>query len=344
MTSLPCNSDNDAATLRTLTKAYYKHPAQAVSSTGQMLVSTFGGEYCQFGEGSVSTGWMNHYVNPVNSSGIDMLFLPSIFSDPSTFSTTPWLDGEVNWNSGWPQTDPAPLSTASDDRYMSGLKGKAYVATASPAFFTMLPQWNKNFMWSPDAWLLPNRLQTINSMRDEFDLVELLTWNDFGESSYLGEVTQDIPTGSGNYVNAFPHTAFLQYILPYYLNGFKTGSYPAITKDSITVWSRPHSANAVASAPSDSKPTGWQYTDDMAWAAVFATSASQVTFSAGNNTKTFNVPAGVTGLSVPSAPGPIKVTMTRSGKTVSSVDTTGTFAWTQNTIDWNFNIFAQASQ
>lgn len=109
------------------------------------------------------------------------------------------------------------------------------------------------------------------------------------------------------------------------------------------MWSRPHSAYATASNPTDSKPTGWQYTEDAAWATVFATAPSTVTLSSGNNSKTFNVPAGVTGLSVPSAPGVIKATMTRSGATVASVDTTGTFAWTQNTIDWNFNIFAQAS-
>jgi glucan endo-1,3-alpha-glucosidase len=74
----------------------------------------------------------------LESSGIDIFFVPSVFSDPSTFAYDSWMDGELNWNGGWPM-DGSDITTASDDTYMNALGTKEYMAAISPAFFTHFP-------------------------------------------------------------------------------------------------------------------------------------------------------------------------------------------------------------
>lgn len=38
-------------------------------------------------------------------------------------------------------------------------------------------------------------------MRDKMDQVQLLTWNDYGESSYIGPIEGDMPPGVSGYAN-----------------------------------------------------------------------------------------------------------------------------------------------
>ncbi|KAG6879359.1 hypothetical protein C0992_003277 [Termitomyces sp. T32_za158] len=125
------------------------------------------------------------------------------------------------------------------------------------------------------------------------------------------------PSGT-TWVNDFPHTAW-QELSAYYIHAFKTGSYPTITVDVVYFWARPHPASAHASKDSLGRPQGWNWVSDTLWAAAFLTAPSTVTLIAGSSSRVFrNVPAGVTRLSIPLAPGIISVKAERDGKTVAS--------------------------
>ena len=52
------------------------------------------------------------------------------------------------------------------------------------------------------------------------------------------------------------------------------------------------------------------------WAAVFATAPATVILNCGNSTKSFNVDAGVSKLSIPLAPGKMIVKMIRTGQKI----------------------------
>jgi len=109
-------------------------------------------------------------------------------------------------------------------------------------------------------------------IRDQVDIVECLTWNDYGESHYLGPIKGAQPN-SQSWVNGFDHTgssiALYSTLLEahppigwlnltsYYSTAFKTGSYPPVTKDQIILWSRPHPALATAPDPVG-QPTNFQ--------------------------------------------------------------------------------------
>lgn len=53
--------------------------------------------------------------------------------------------------------------------------------------------------------LYPTRWESIFDKRDDFDLVEIVTWNDYGESHYIGPVNGAQPNSQA-WVDGFDHT------------------------------------------------------------------------------------------------------------------------------------------
>lgn len=342
MTSLSCGSAGDAATLVALVATHAGSSAQAMHN-GKPMVSTFSGSDCTFGVGSAAVGWESLFKSALAAVGHNIFFVPSIFSDISTFAGDSWMDGELNWNSGWP-TGASDLDTSSDVAYMKALGSKEYMPAISPAFFTHFPPsgWNKNWIYRGDDWLYITRWEQVIAMRDKVVMTEILTWNDYGESSYIGPITGALPAGSNAWVDGFEHTPWLA-LTNYYATAFKTGSYPSITKDSITMWSRPHPKGATATSDSMSKPTGWQDTDDNLYAVVMATSAATVTLKSGSTSQTFSVSAGVNKLKMPSAVGSMSGTIVRGGSTIASYNAGSAFQYTNSPSTYNFNYFVGGS-
>lgn len=346
MTSLSCSSAADALTLSALIAKYASNTAQA-QYKGRTLVSTFAGDSCLFGQGSALNGW-NLVRSNLLKSNVTIFFVPSIWSDPATFNTPAmaWLDGELNWNSGWPTgMDASDVSTASDQTYMAGLGTKAYMPAISPAFFTYYGpnSYNKDWIYRSDDWLLAQRFEQVVQMRNKVDFTEIISWNDFGESHYIGPLApaQDQPNSTG-WTNGMPHTAWLT-LIKLYATAFKTGVYPAPATDGVWLWTRPHAADATATNPTNAKPTRWQYTDDNLYAVAVLTSAATVKVYSGTNSATLALPAGVSKISIANMPGAIGATVVRNGATVKSIDSTGQFAWVATPIDYNYNYFVMST-
>ena len=162
------------------------------------------------------------------------------------------IDGAFNWDI-WPN-GPHRMTTAEDEAYESALKpaGKSYMMGVSPWFYTNLPAYDKAWVWRGDG-LWYHRWQQINEVLPEF--VEIVTWNDFGESSYIGPIFEaGIPSSSGAdaqpYVNGFPHQAWLE-TLPYQIAAYKhafsaSNAAPEVAAgdDKIVYWYRTAPASA----------------------------------------------------------------------------------------------------
>lgn len=102
---------------------------------GKTLVTTFAGEYCNFGQGNNNAGWA--YVRRLLSDRrVSVHLMPALFTDPNNFRNMEWMDGFFHWDSGWPMGS-SPLDTSSDQRYMSALGNKKYMPAMSPSFFTV---------------------------------------------------------------------------------------------------------------------------------------------------------------------------------------------------------------
>lgn len=133
MTVFPCSSASDGSAILALATKYANHPNQATyQDTGRPIVSTFAGSDCTFGRAGWDAGFDAALRQPLKSAtGLDMFFIPSVFTDPSVFSSVDVMDGELNWNSGWP-TGQEDISFARDETYLAQLGSKAYMAAVSP--------------------------------------------------------------------------------------------------------------------------------------------------------------------------------------------------------------------
>jgi glucan endo-1,3-alpha-glucosidase len=233
MTVMPCTAAGDAALLQKYIATYSAHP-NVLQFAGKMFVSTFSGETCTFGQGSVDAGWVSAV-----KGGPEVCFIPAFFGDPTTFGTFKSLDGmfnvrsvfwpisqspplnEIQWNGGWPQSA-ADTSFNSDTSYISTLGGKTYLGAVSPWFFTHYgaDSYNKNWIYNFDDWLFSERWEVLVENRQQVPIVEVITWNgalrsvastcsftmcvDYGESHYVGPIEGAQPNSQA-WVNGFDH-------------------------------------------------------------------------------------------------------------------------------------------
>ncbi|EIN03508.1 glycoside hydrolase [Punctularia strigosozonata HHB-11173 SS5] len=330
MSSIPCGSGGDASNIGNLLNAYANHGNQFYFN-GRPYTSTFGGEGCAFGTGDVNSGWTTAVRNNV---GANYYFVPAFFGDPNGWANYAVVDGVFNWNGGWPMSA-NDVTFDSDAGYISAANGKLVMSAVSPWFFAHY-SW-KNEVFDTNDWLWNERWEQLVQHRDQVDVVQILTWNDYSESHYVGPVDGSPPDGT-YWQNGFDHQGFLN-MVPYYSQAFKTGNYPTVSADHLFIWSRPHPAGASACCDGIGKPANADWLSDYLWAVAFAASDGSVTLTSGSNTQTFSVTAGVNKLQLASSPGGIQGTLTRDGKAVVDVDPGSAFTYTSDPQQYNYNAF-----
>jgi len=283
---------------------------------GRVFVSTFAGESQPFGTGNPNDGWEQKVKAPLRGMGIEIFFVPAWTAmGPDNFFEKNWaVDGAFSWNS-WPSGG-SPMTTAEDDIYMNGArsKNKVYMAPLSPWFYTHLPQWNKNFLYKSE-FLLVDRWEQM--LRIKPAMIEIVTWNDWGESSYLGPIQGAKPENSDVYVDGYDHQAFRELSIPY-IEAYRNGQdQPNINKDKLFFWYRPHSKNA-GCGDGYGKPQRWELVDDNVYVVVFSTSNGELIVNTGGQQRQFQVQAGVNKIQTPFATGQQSFEFKRNGQTILS--------------------------
>lgn len=163
-------------------------------------------------------------------------------------------DGLFNW-AAWPwgDLDMNTYTDASYWMYLGQAGGKPYMMPASPWFYTNLPGYDKNWLWRGDHIWYDRWVQIIYN-QPEF--VEIISWNDYGESHYIGPLYDkameafEIGQGPFNYAENMPHDgwrAFLPYVIDLYKEGTAT-----INREGVQGWWR----RAGAAACGDGGTTG----------------------------------------------------------------------------------------
>ena len=201
-------------------KTYLSSPAH-FTYNGTPLVTTFAGS-------SVPNSAWQAFKDAL---GQPIILMPS-FCDlpptPSFFTDRPALDGTFNWNSWpWSSLGQTQVSVNDDITYLSAArssaKPKLFMMGMSPLQFKhMSPSWN---WYARGEQNLEVRMSQVLALQP--DMLELQTWNDAGESHYIGTIWPEWLVDPANnpvtaYTQDFDHTGYWQ-VLPAFIQAWKRG-------------------------------------------------------------------------------------------------------------------------
>lgn len=183
------------------------------------------------------------------------------------------------------------------------------------------------------------------AIRDGATWVELVTWNDWGEASYLAPFGSAYDTffWNGHWGPMLSHAAFLK-ASRYYIDWYKRGRPPAIEQDALYYFYRTHPKSVAgtrkpgAEERDAARPGGADRLADEVFVTLFLTAPARLTVHSGAEQKSFEVPAGVSHRSLPFAPGAQRFVLTRGSETV--LDKTGEQAVSATEALGNFNLFS----
>ncbi|KAG8939414.1 hypothetical protein FRC04_006611 [Tulasnella sp. 424] len=293
MTSVTCASTGDITTITITILCWANHATQLKDSNGAVYVGPFAGEYCTFG----STGWLQAVKSGPKSSGVTTKFIPSFFSDPSQnfqFTSFMDLDGTVPCNNAWPM-DNYDETWTSDTTRRNRLSGtQVYMAGVSPWFFTGAHFVINSIMERIRTTRTGCIVQTIGFMtsggediiahRSSVDLVEIITWNDYDESHYIGPIGKDQPI-SNAWVDGFDRT------------DDRGSTYHHSGQDYM--WARPHGKSDTYS-DYIGRPNNADWTNDYLWIVLLSTGPGTLQVQQGTTTGSSTVTAGINKLQLAS--------------------------------------------
>ncbi|KAL0240570.1 hypothetical protein I308_106367 [Cryptococcus tetragattii IND107] len=221
------------------------------------------------------------------------------------------LSGLFSWDA-WPgQLDNVPVNTTMSDtrdiEYLGYTEavGKTYMAPVSSWFSTHFGaevSYSKNWVFKSET-LWKDRWDEILQLGSRLDFIEIVTWNDYGESHYIGPYnTPHTDDSSSAWAAGLDHKAMLDFAVPY-IKAFKAGeTAPVIEEEMLVYWYRPHlkSASCDSTDNCGSKPTGWDFLGDTVFVATMTKSGGTVKVTSGNNQAVVQqLEAGVQMIEVP---------------------------------------------
>lgn len=154
------------------------------------------------------------------------------------------------------------------------------------------------------------------------DWIQLITWNDWNESTYL----QPFDGPVANVFNLpewrleLDHSGFL-YASRYYIDWFKTGRPPLITSDRFFYFYHLHpksSEGLVDATALRGKPKFWSTFSERVHFATFLTAPATLRVRIGTAENVINLPAGPSVSSVPASLGIVEVDFLRAGNLLTT--------------------------
>ncbi|KAL1672390.1 glycoside hydrolase family 71 protein [Schizophyllum commune] len=275
------------------------------------------------------------------AAGVPVFWAPNFHPGGGDFSQ---IDGALNWmawqNNGAnkaPSNGNLVTVNQGDQGYLSALAGKAYIArgSANPALQTHFgPEvpYSKNWVF-PSDMLFYRRWLEILQTKPRF--VEIVTWNDYGESHYVGPLSsKHNDDGASKWVNDMPHSGWLDMAKPF-IAAFKAGASTPnayIAADQLVYWYRvtPKALNCdpqdttMNPANNDSgnyfmgRPNGFDSMADNIFVVPLLKTPGTVTVNSGGTLYTFDAPAGASAYSLPFHVGAQAFSLSRNGKQVLS--------------------------
>jgi glucan endo-1,3-alpha-glucosidase len=223
--------------------------------------------------------------------------------------------------------------------------------------FPALSSFQFKYLGSGEDWYrigednLPQRMGQILDLQPDF--VEVITWNDAGESHYVGDfwAEQIAGTDEGDYADGFDHKGWLEIITPF-ITAYKSGAtdvsqiLPPSDVPVGSLWYR----TLLTTASCSSTISNYQSALDAVNFAVLLPSDGY-TINVYSNSELIGSYAGVTGLNYNSVPGLqvgsgqyIQVVDSASNVVASATGTKSVAAEsTASVCNWNFEVVGLSS-
>jgi hypothetical protein len=287
-------SDADAVTQ--IIASVASSPAAYRLPDGRLVVTAFNA-------GANAPEWWSAILAALKSRGIDVAFVPTFLGwggQASRFASISYGFGD--WGTATPSVSDRMKA---DPEVAHDSYGKIFMMPVDPQQYRPKEStyWEAgNSAAFRNAWT--------SSINGNADWVQLVTWNDFSESSQMEPYTDatlrgDIGTGFYD-LNAF------------YAAWFLLGKQPPITHDVLYYFYRREPTNAIgASQSAHTKIINSSPEDDIEVLA-FLTAPGVITITIGGQTLTENAAAGISSFKVPTQPGSPVFSLTRNGAAVFS--------------------------
>ncbi|PSR99149.1 glycosyl hydrolase family 71-domain-containing protein [Coniella lustricola] len=297
------------------------------------------------------------------AAGVEIFFAPNFHPGESDFTA---VDAVLNWVA-WPNNgdNKAPTADANvtvqdgDDSYIAALgSADTYIAPVSAWFSTHYGaevSYSKNWVFPSDL-LWYTRWIEILALGPRF--IEIITWNDYGESHYIGPLNSPhYDDGNSKWTNDMPHDGWLDIAKPF-IAAFHDGATSAnsyVATDELVYWYRPNfkdlncdatdtctAAGTVNNASGNyfiGKPDGYQDVADSVFAVALLTQAGTVTIQSGSEVYAFSAPAGISSYQVDMALGTQSFFLSRDGETVLAGQSLKEITDVCNCGIYNFNAY-----
>lgn len=311
-----CNIDIDD--VRDMVQTFYNHPNQ-LRIEGKPVLSTYAG--------SKRSDEIQRLLSSLASQGMPVFFLPNyhIPEDPVTGKISssdveglvqqyPYIGGNFEFGGA----DTGPQAVAKIDAYSHTLHshGKLFVAGITPFYRAFRGDYRTYETEGFNAM----QMEWKAAINDGADMVELVTWNDWAEGTYLSpDMPQKFNKRTGPLL---PHTAYLD-ASRYYIDWFKSGKAPAITVDRLFYFYR----LAPKSVPGAIDPSG-KFSSEMSFpkraetlkdsifVTLFLTAPADLTVHSGDRSQTFHLDAGVQNVEMPFSTGTQRFLLVRDNRVI----------------------------
>lgn len=231
-----------------------------------------------FGQATPNDGWQSDYIDALSSMGHETYFIPAFSDSPSASSSDfyndfPSVNGALSW-SCWPTVGSnTSISATLDETYMSTRPSdKTYMMALSPIQYKHLSP-SENWYRSGALNLLYRIPQVLDTSPD---FLEILTWNDNGESHYFGNIWPESEPSS--YSQGYDHSGW-QALVPSLIKAYKAGSNSTTdlvpTNDETiqgAFWHHTLTQNADCSSDPLGKPDGSGDVQDLVSIGIYASS------------------------------------------------------------------------
>ncbi|KAG8527668.1 uncharacterized protein KY384_007821 [Bacidia gigantensis] len=283
---------SDPTIMVNTSNTYLHHPAQLWVDNKIFLSS--------FATGPPPFSWQHDVLDKIAAP---VMFMPGTIGESARATAAQFTgSGPFTWihPASSVQQEAAIDNDYSAQREVAGVPWMAGVA---PWFFKRMPGMG-NWMHAQDDGIWYDRWMHLLDVKPNF--IELVTWNDFGESSYVGPVgawTGNKQAQSDCFYGGLNHTAFLS-MTKFFTRAFKSGGgnssfsiSPA--EEDVYFFYRLQPAASLGGYGGMPLPKNAKDCKDTVTVLSFLAEEATVTLASGGANHTINFPKGVNKQSIP---------------------------------------------